>query len=271
MLIQLSAKIFWPIVNRKTTLRNILNISDIFLKIDVSVGGGPSVFTTPLRARSDLFVLGMLLDWIPILYITLPVFIPIVEQMGWGPLWFALLAVVCLQTSWLTPPIGFALFFLRGIAPPGVSYFDVVKGCFPFMLCQLLGLALLILFPQIIVFLPDLVMPQGQTMAPSSLRRLSETGLQLWAQRLPISSQVLLGRMDIVKASMAGSEMNCSTQKSSTAWGKHKSSSKNGDITTTLRDHTVHWAIVHQHPKPSYRCTKDQSCTNNRLVPIRLG
>jgi tripartite ATP-independent transporter DctM subunit len=124
----------------------------------LGISGEPIIILLTMLAI--LFVLGMLLDWIPILYITLPVFIPIVEQMGWDPLWFALLVVVCLQTSWLTPPFGFALFFLRGIAPPGVSYFDIVKGCFPFMLCQLLGLALLILFPQIILFLPNLVMPQ---------------------------------------------------------------------------------------------------------------
>ncbi len=124
----------------------------------LGISGEPMIILLTMLAI--LFVLGMLLDWIPILYITLPVFIPIVEQMGWDPLWFALLVVVCLQTSWLTPPFGFALFFLRGIAPPGVTYFDIVKGCFPFMLCQLLGLGILIIFPEIILFLPDLVMPQ---------------------------------------------------------------------------------------------------------------
>ncbi|MDE0306795.1 MAG: TRAP transporter large permease subunit [Albidovulum sp.] len=127
-------------------------VSDIIL----GISGQPIVILLTMLAI--LFVLGMLLDWIPILYITLPVFIPIVDQMGWDPLWFALLVVVCLQTSWLTPPFGFALFFLRGIAPPEVTYFDIVKGCFPFMLCQLVGLGILILFPQIILFLPGLVM-----------------------------------------------------------------------------------------------------------------
>ena len=129
-------------------------VSDIIL----GISGEPIVIL--LAMLFILFVLGMLLDWIPILYITLPVFMPIVDQMGWDPLWFALLVVVCLQTSWLTPPFGFALFFLRGIAPPGVTYFDIVKGCFPFMLCQLVGLGILILFPQIILYLPDLVMGQ---------------------------------------------------------------------------------------------------------------
>ena len=126
--------------------------------IILGISGEPIVIL--LAMLFILFVLGMLLDWIPILYITLPVFMPIVDQLGWDPLWFALLVVVCLQTSWLTPPFGFALFFLRGIAPPGVTYFDIVKGCFPFMLCQLVGLGILILFPQIILFLPDLVMGQ---------------------------------------------------------------------------------------------------------------
>ncbi len=129
-------------------------VSDIIL----GISGEPIVIL--LAMLLILFVLGMLLDWVPILYITLPVFMPIVDQMGWDPLWFALLVVVCLQTSWLTPPFGFALFFLRGIAPPGVTYSDIVKGCFPFMLCQLVGLGILILFPKIILFLPDLLMSQ---------------------------------------------------------------------------------------------------------------
>ena len=129
-------------------------VNDIIL----GISGQPIVIL--LAMLFILFVLGMLLDWIPILYITLPVFMPIVDQMGWDPLWFALLVVVCLQTSWLTPPFGFALFFLRSIAPPGVTYLDIVKGCFPFMLCQLVGLGILILFPKIILFLPDLLMSQ---------------------------------------------------------------------------------------------------------------
>ena len=125
-------------------------------KLILGISGEPLVILFAMLLI--IFVLGMLLDWIPILYITSPVFIPIVERMEWDPLWFALLIVVCLQTSWLTPPFGFALFFLRGIAPPGISYFDIVKGCFPFMICQLIGLGLLIAFPQIILFLPDLIM-----------------------------------------------------------------------------------------------------------------
>ena len=125
-------------------------------KLILGISGEPLVILFAMLLI--IFVLGMLLDWIPVLYITSPVFIPIVERMEWDPLWFALLIVVCLQTSWLTPPFGFALFFLRGIAPPGISYFDIVKGCFPFMICQLIGLGLLIAFPQIILFLPDLIM-----------------------------------------------------------------------------------------------------------------
>jgi len=81
-------------------------------------------------------------------------------------------------------------------------------------------------------------------------------------------SQVL-GRTVTARASMAGSEMNCSTERSSTAYGKHKSSSKNGENTTTQRDHTVHWATAHQLLKPKYPWITGQSCTNNQFGPVR--
>ena len=89
------------------------------------------------------------------------------------------------------------------------------------------------------------------------------------AKTATTSNQEVLGRTVTARASMADSEMNCSTERSSTAYGKHRSSSKNGENTTTQRDHTVHWATAHQLHKPKYPWITGQSCTNNQFGPIR--
>ncbi len=104
-----------------------------------------------------VFLLGFFLDWIAILLITIPIFAPIMVNMGFHPLWFALLFTVCLQTSFLTPPFAVSIFYLKGVAPPSVQLSDIYKGAVPFIILQLVGLALLIIFPQIILWLPELV------------------------------------------------------------------------------------------------------------------
>lgn len=127
---------------------------------DLLVGIDASPMTVLVLIMLVIFILGMFIDWLAILLITLPVFLPIANTMGWDPIWFAMLLVVCLQTGWLTPPFGYALFFLVGIArrlAPEVTYSDIVLGCAPFVPLQLLGLGLVIAFPQIILFLPSLV------------------------------------------------------------------------------------------------------------------
>lgn len=101
-----------------------------------------------------LFVLGMFLDWIGILFICIPLFLPIIETLGFNSLWFALLVCVNLQMSFLTPPFGYALFYLKGVAPPEVRIEDIYRGIIPFVAIQVFGLALCIIFPNIILWLP---------------------------------------------------------------------------------------------------------------------
>ncbi len=80
-------------------------------------------------------------------------------MMGWNPLWFALIICVCLQTAWLTPPFGYALFFLRGITPPEITFAHIIRGCAPFIGLQVIGLTLIIVFPEIVLWLPRLIAP----------------------------------------------------------------------------------------------------------------
>jgi tripartite ATP-independent transporter DctM subunit len=102
-----------------------------------------------------LFILGFFLDFIEITFIHIPILIPIMDALGVNPLWFMILVAINLQTSFLTPPFGFALFYLKGAAPHGIELKHVYRGIIPFVIVQLIGLALVILFPQIALWLPS--------------------------------------------------------------------------------------------------------------------
>ena len=101
-----------------------------------------------------VFVLGFFLDWIEITLIVLPLVYPITQALGVDPIWFTLLVAVCLQTSFLTPPVGPALFYLQGVAPPGIALPQLYRGVLPFVVLQLVGLAILFVWPQLATWLP---------------------------------------------------------------------------------------------------------------------
>ncbi|MGH8709042.1 MAG: TRAP transporter large permease [Burkholderiales bacterium] len=101
-----------------------------------------------------IFVLGFFIEWIEISYIAVPLFLPVFAAQNVDLAWLAILICVNLQTSFLTPPFGWALFFLRGVAPPQVRTRDIYLGVVPFIGMQLLGLALLYFYPQIALWLP---------------------------------------------------------------------------------------------------------------------
>jgi tripartite ATP-independent transporter DctM subunit len=104
-----------------------------------------------------LIVAGAVLDWISIVFIVVPLITPIGEGLGFDPVWFAAMVIVNLQISFLTPPFAYSIFYLKGIVPPGVTTGDIYLGVVPFVALQGLGLALCIIFPQIITFLPGLM------------------------------------------------------------------------------------------------------------------
>ncbi|MBN1683562.1 TRAP transporter large permease subunit [Candidatus Bathyarchaeota archaeon] len=103
-----------------------------------------------------IFFLGMFIDWIGILYICVPVFTPIAAELGFNPLWFATVVCVNLQTSFLSPPFAYSIFFLKSIAPKGVTLSDIYRGAFSFIILQLIGLIFLIVFPNIALWLPNI-------------------------------------------------------------------------------------------------------------------
>ena len=101
-----------------------------------------------------VFLLGFFLDWVEITLIILPLVAPVVFSLGVDPVWFAILFAICLQTSFLTPPVGFALFYIKGVCPPGVTTLDIYRGIAPYVVLQLVGLMLVFWFAPLATYLP---------------------------------------------------------------------------------------------------------------------
>jgi len=105
-----------------------------------------------------IFIAGFFLDFIEITFIHVPVLAPIMLHLGVDPLWLAVLIAVNLQTSFLTPPFGFSLFYLKGVAPPEVQTIDIYKGIIPFVIIQIIGLLIICLVPEAITWLPRVLL-----------------------------------------------------------------------------------------------------------------
>jgi len=101
-----------------------------------------------------IFLLGFILDFIEITFVVVPIVGPILLAMGFDPIWFGIMLAVNLQTSFLTPPFGFALFYLRGVAPPTLTTGSIYKGVIPFVVLQIGLLALLWSVPDLVTWLP---------------------------------------------------------------------------------------------------------------------
>ena len=100
------------------------------------------------------FLLGFFLDWIELTLIVLPLVSPVVNALGFDPVWFTVLFAVCLQTSFLTPPVGFAIFYLKGVAPPDIEVTTIYRGVVPFIALQLLGMIIIFNWDAIVTWLP---------------------------------------------------------------------------------------------------------------------
>lgn len=179
-------KLDWPTVREAclTTLKAsamviwIMFGATIFVGLYVLEGGQQFVQETMQNAGLGpwgilivmqilLVVLGMFLDWVGILLLCVPIFVPIIKALGAAAfgfddpndlvLWFGVLYLVNMQMSFLSPPFGYALFYLRGVAPPSIPMTDIFKAALPFLFLQIVGLAICMLFPWVVTWLPNLV------------------------------------------------------------------------------------------------------------------
>ncbi len=142
--------------------------STAFVSVFLAGGGGEVVKSTilgfpggkwPVFALIMLitFALGAFIDWVGIIFVLVPILSPIIPELGFDPLWFAMMIIVNLQMSFLTPPFAYAMFFLKGAADPalGVETKDIIRGMLPFVGIVAIGLILLIIFPGIVTWLPS--------------------------------------------------------------------------------------------------------------------
>jgi tripartite ATP-independent transporter DctM subunit len=104
-----------------------------------------------------LVVLGLFMDWIGICLLTMPIFVPVVIALGYSPIWFGILFCMNMQVSYLTPPFGPAAFYLKGVAPPEIELNHIFRAMWPFIGLQVIGLALVLFFPELALWLPALV------------------------------------------------------------------------------------------------------------------
>ena len=138
-----------------------------FVGIFLRAGGGEAVTNVILSAPGGkwgifavvmfvVFLLGYFIDWLGILFIVIPIITPIGHELGFDPLWFAMMICVNLQTSFMTPPFAYAIFYLRGAADPAlkITTAHIIRGVIPYVILILVALSLLVIFPQIILWLP---------------------------------------------------------------------------------------------------------------------
>ena len=120
--------------------------------LDAIPGG---VFGAVLVVMLVMFLLGFVLDFIEITFVVVPIVGPVLLAMGLDPVWLGIMIAINLQTSFLTPPFGFALFYLRGVAPPEISTRHIYRGAIPFVAIQILALILIAVFPELVTWLPE--------------------------------------------------------------------------------------------------------------------
>ncbi|MEM6761558.1 MAG: TRAP transporter large permease subunit, partial [Pseudomonadota bacterium] len=101
-------------------------------------------------------LLGMFMDQLSMMLLTVPIFFPLASQLGFDPIWFGLIVLLALEISFTTPPFGLLLFVMKGVAPPGTTMREIYIAGFPFIACIFVLVGLLVLFPQIALFLPNI-------------------------------------------------------------------------------------------------------------------
>lgn len=159
--IKLTALTFWIFMAALTfgKVYDALGAREI---IEMAITGLPvGSWGTLLLIQLSFFVLGTCLDGAVILFITMPIYVPIIQTLGFDPLWFGVLYLINMEMATLTPPFGYCLFLMKGVCPPDITMGDIYRSVTPFVMIQGLGLAIVMVFPQIALWLPGLLFGRG--------------------------------------------------------------------------------------------------------------
>ena len=154
---RLTAMVMWILfaAHAFSTAYNAMGAQSFIVGIMDYVPGG--AWGSLIAILVILFLLAMVLDPVGIMLITLPVFLPVITAHGFDPLWFGILFIVMMEIGYMTPPFGFNLFYLKGVAPPDVTMGDIYRSVIPYTVVELIGLVLILIFPAIALWLPSIL------------------------------------------------------------------------------------------------------------------
>lgn len=138
-----------------TAAYNGMGASRLIEGLMVHVPGGP--WGTIIFIQVIIFLMAMVLDPAGIMMICVPIFLPVVTALGFDPVWFGILFIINMEIGYMTPPFGFNLFYMKGVVPPSISMMDIYRSVIPFTIVELVGLALVMIFPAIVLWLPNLL------------------------------------------------------------------------------------------------------------------
>jgi len=154
--IGLTSMIVWMIM-AITAFTNVFNLAGGYEVINIVVDMLPvSGIGVIIIMQLSIFIMGMVMDDMAIMFLSIPIFLPIIKSLGFDPLWFGVLFMVNVQCAWLTPPYGFNLFFMKSITPPEITMDDIYISVIPFIGMQLVCMAIIIIFPEVATWLPTL-------------------------------------------------------------------------------------------------------------------
>ncbi len=154
--LHVTGMIMWVVIGATAYASVFTATGGAYLIRDLLIGLELGSTGTLILLMVIVFFLAMFLDSVAIILLTMPLYLPIIHAMGWHPVWFGVLYVVNLQLGFITPPYGVSLFYLRAVAPPGITMKDIYLSTYPFVLITFVGMAIMIAFPQVITWLPDM-------------------------------------------------------------------------------------------------------------------
>ncbi len=155
---KLTAIMMWIFMGAMTfgQIYDALGAKELIHTVTTALPLGP--WGVLVMIQCTFFILGMFMDDTAILFITMPIYIPIISELGFDPVWFGVLYIINMQMAYMTPPFGYCLMLIKGVVPPDISMADIYRSVVPFVIIQGVALALIMLFPEIVLWLPRVML-----------------------------------------------------------------------------------------------------------------
>ncbi|MCD4720703.1 MAG: TRAP transporter large permease subunit [Desulfobacula sp.] len=158
---KLTAIMMWIFMGAMTfgQIYDALGAKELIYTVTTALPLGP--WGILIMIQCTFFILGMFMDDTAILFITMPIYIPIISELGFDPVWFGVLYIINMQMAYMTPPFGYCLMLIKGVVPPDISMADIYRSVIPFVIIQGVALALIMIFPELVLWLPRVMLGGG--------------------------------------------------------------------------------------------------------------